>query len=100
MPKITGLSHVAIHAKDPKSLAEFYNDLLGLEVVGTKLIARGIEIRATPIQAGSIAIFFPDPEDNLVEVLWPTSLADRKLPFIYAVNLESSEEEIMGILQN
>ncbi len=145
MSEITGLSHIALHSKDPKSLAEFYNDLLGLEVVGlspnntnsflrspaseenhelsfvssaqiahfafkvatlgelkrfyTKLSSRGIEIRATHIQAGSIAIFFPDPEDNLVEVHWPTPLADRKPPFIHPVNLENPEEEIMKILQ-
>lgn len=145
MFKITGLSHVAIHSKDPKSLAEFYNDMLGLKVVGLspsntnsflrspsseenhelafvasaqiahigfkvatlaelkqlydKLTSREIEIRATTIQEGSVAIFFPDPEDNLVEVHWPTPLADRKLPFIYSVSLENPEEEIIKILQ-
>lgn len=140
-----GLSHIALHSKDPKGLTAFYNDVLGLEVVGSspnntssflrsassaenhelafvasaqiahfafkvatlgelkqlfaKLLSIGIEIRATHIQAGSIAIFFSDPEDNLVEIHWSTPLADRKPPFIHPVNLENTEEEIMNILR-
>ncbi|WP_219640466.1 VOC family protein [Cohnella sp. CFH 77786] len=141
----TGLSHVALHAKDPKSLSEFYNRVLGLETVGyspnwtatflrsraseenhelafvasaqiahfafkaatlgelkqlyAELTAAGIIVRATQIQAGSVAIFFADPEDNLIEVHWPTPLADRKPPFIHPVDLAKTEEEIMEILR-
>ena len=30
-----GLNHVGMYAKDPASLAEFYRDVMGLQVVGS-----------------------------------------------------------------
>ena len=32
--KITGMSHVALEAKDPAALAEFYRDVLGIPITG------------------------------------------------------------------
>lgn len=30
MPKVIGVGHVALSARDPSALAEFYSDVLGL----------------------------------------------------------------------
>jgi catechol 2,3-dioxygenase-like lactoylglutathione lyase family enzyme len=32
--EMIGLGHVGIYAKDPASLAEFYRDVMGMQVVG------------------------------------------------------------------
>lgn len=33
-PKLCGLCHVGMQAKDPAALAEFYRDVLGMQIVG------------------------------------------------------------------
>ena len=33
-PRFAGLCHIGIHSKDPAALAEFYRDVLGMQVVG------------------------------------------------------------------
>src|SRR5262249_42767234 len=41
MPQLIGVRHVGLGARDPAALAEFYRDVLGLEVVPTDTSALG-----------------------------------------------------------
>ncbi len=41
MPQVIGIRHVGLSARDPASLAEFYRDVLGLQVVQTDTSALG-----------------------------------------------------------
>jgi catechol-2,3-dioxygenase len=41
MPQVIGVRHVGLSARDPAALAEFYRDVLGLQVVPTDTAALG-----------------------------------------------------------
>ena len=41
MPQVIGVRHVGLSARDPAALAEFYRELLGLQVVPTDTAALG-----------------------------------------------------------
>lgn len=33
-PRVTGVYHLGMHARDPQALAEFYRDVMGMQIVG------------------------------------------------------------------
>ena len=41
VPQVIGVRHVGLSARDPAALAEFYRDVLGLQVVPTDTAALG-----------------------------------------------------------
>lgn len=139
MPKAR-LAHVALSAKDPVALADFYRQIFGMELVGgtkagsnafiagrpqeenhdlaffrdnpnaahlgfrvespgelldfyNEIKARGQKISFTWNHGFALAIYFPDPEGNIVEVYWPTGRQDYQPPYVEQLDLEGQTEE-------
>jgi catechol 2,3-dioxygenase-like lactoylglutathione lyase family enzyme len=127
-PEVLGLNHVGLAARDPARLAEFYRDVVGLEIVGGspatnefgataflkgrasqeahqlvlfaspqfrhtafrvetlndlrrfhRLIRdRGVPIEASFNHGASLAFYFRDPEENLIEIYWDTGARNHQ----------------------
>ncbi len=139
MPKAR-LAHVALSAKDPATLAQFYQEMFDMQLVGgTKtgsntfvashpheenhdlaifkdnpravhiglrvdspgeLLAfyheakvRGLPILYTWNHGFALALYFPDPEGNLIEVYWATGREDYQPPYVEQLELEGQTEE-------
>ena len=122
-PTIKGIGHASLVAANPKALAEFYQAVLGLDIVGVsglntdkvhhsvflgtrsaadhhqleifanpdhqyiaievesladlrafnqRVVDRGLPIRWTLNHGVSLAFYFADPVDNLINLYWPT----------------------------
>ena len=144
MPKAR-LAHVALNARDPLALANFYSDLFGMQVVGGARVgsnsfvasdphtenhdiaffrdnpnaahlglrvdspadllafyeevkARGLKILFTWNHGFALAIYFADPEGNVVEVYWPTGREDYQPPYVEQLQLEGQTEESLRAL--
>jgi len=144
MPKAR-LAHVALNAKDPTALANFYRDLFGMHIVGGAKVgsnafvasnpreenhdiaffkdnpnaahlglrvdspsellacyeevkARGLHIFFTWNHGFALAIYFADPEGNVVEVYWPTGREDYQPPYVEQLHLEGQTEESLRAL--
>lgn len=69
------------------TLAELLQIYQGLKAAGVRMI--------TQYHGISFAIYFYDPEDNAVEVYWPTGRVGFWLPFIRMVDLDQSEEQLL-----
>ena len=126
----TGIHHAGLYAKDPKASAEFYRDLLGMQIVGgseadhplgasaflssrpgeesheialfaepkyrhvafkvsslaelrsfhARVLASNVSIKMTFNHGASFAIYFDDPDGNMIEVYWPTGAHEVRQP--------------------
>jgi catechol-2,3-dioxygenase len=139
MPKAR-LAHVALNAKNPIALAQFYHEMFGMQIVGgakvgsnafvasnphqenhdiaffkdnpnaahvglrvespaellafyQEIKARGLKIFFTWNHGFALAIYFADPEGNVIEVYWPTGREDYQPPYVEQLNLEGQTEE-------
>jgi catechol-2,3-dioxygenase len=63
MPQLIGVRHVGLSARDPAALAEFYHDVLGLQVVPTDTAALGPTafLRSRPAEGSLDLVFFANP---------------------------------------
>src|SRR5262245_13592047 len=63
MPRLIGVRHVGLSARDPVALAEFYRDVLGLELVPTDTAALGTTafLSSHPAEAVVDLVFFANP---------------------------------------
>jgi catechol 2,3-dioxygenase-like lactoylglutathione lyase family enzyme len=142
-PKVH-LAHVSLAAQDPPTLAGFYQELFGMEVVGGGTNGAAVFLASDPAEeshdlafsrdAGlahialkvatladlitvyrtlqrqgvglqtqnhgvSLALYFRDPEGNLVEVYWSTGRTDFYLPVIRPLDLERPEAELRRLAE-
>jgi catechol-2,3-dioxygenase len=141
----TGIHHAGLYAKDPKASAEFYRDLLGMQIVGgseadhplgasaflssrpgeesheialfaepknkhvafkvsslaelrsfhARVLASNVPIKMTFNHGASFAIYFDDPDGNMIEVYWPTGAHEVRQPYLEPLDLNESDEALM-----
>lgn len=138
MPKAR-LTHVALSAKDPVALAQFYQEMFAMEMVGGTKTGSNAFLASNPREENhdlalfkknpraahlglrvespqdllefyheakahrlqilytwnhgfALAIYFHDPEGNLVEVYWPTGRQDYQPPYVEPLELEGQTE--------
>jgi catechol-2,3-dioxygenase len=62
-PQVIGVGHVALSARDPAALAEFYQDVLGLQVVPTETSALGenVFLSSRPAEVSVDLALFANP---------------------------------------
>ena len=73
-----GLQHLALRVDSPEDLLEVYHEVQ----------ARNIQIRYLLNHGVSLALYFPDPEGNLLEVYWATGREDYMPPYAEPLVLE------------
>ncbi len=73
-----GLQHLALRVASPEDLLEVYHEVK----------ARQIKIRFLFNHGFSLALYFPDPEGNLLEVYWATGRDDYSPPYVESLTLE------------
>jgi len=65
-PKLSGLCHLGIHAKDPAMLAEFYRDILGMQIVGgseeDSPVGASTFLSSRPEEESHEIVFFANPD--------------------------------------
>ena len=63
MPQVIGVRHVGLSAREPSALAEFYRELLGLQVVPTDTSALGATafLSSHPAEGSLDLAFFANP---------------------------------------
>ena len=141
----TGRHHVGVHAKDPAASAEFYRDVLGMQIVGGstpdhpygataflssrpedehhevalfanadfvhlafkvssldalramfgRVVEKGVPIRFSADRGCSFAIYFGDPDGNMIEVYWPTGDKDVTEPRLEPLDLSEPDEVLL-----
>jgi catechol-2,3-dioxygenase/quercetin dioxygenase-like cupin family protein len=141
----TGIHHVGLYAKDPAVSAEFYRDVLGMEVVGgsepgqpfgataflssrpdeeshevalfanptlahvafkvssltelrslhAHVVERNIKIKFVVDHRVSFAFYFADPDDNMIEVYWPTGDLSQRQPQMEPLDLSQPDEILL-----
>jgi catechol-2,3-dioxygenase/quercetin dioxygenase-like cupin family protein len=142
----TGIHHVGLYAKDPAASAEFYRDVLGMEIVGgskpgepfgataflssrpdeeshevalfanravahvafkvsslaelrslhARVAERKIEVKFVVDHGVSYAFYFADPDDNLIEVYWPTGVrGGLRQPYMVPLDLTQPDEVLL-----
>jgi len=146
--EMIGLCHVGMYARNPGLLAEFYRDVMGMQVTGGsdashpvgpsaflssrpgeesheiaifsnpqlahrafkvgsltalkrfygKIVERGIPIQFQFNHGVSFALYFQDPEGNLIEVYWRTGL-EHPQPCAQEIDLTKTEEELLEELK-
>ena len=93
-------SHDIVFSRDP-ALAHiaFKVDTLA-DLLATY---RGVCARNIPVQTYthgvSLAAYFRDPEDNLIELYWPTNRTDFSMPFIQRMDFDQTEEALLRFIQ-
>lgn len=143
----TGLHHVGLRASNPAASAEFYRDVLGMEIVGgsatdhpigataflssrpneesheialfanpafahvafkvsslaelrsfyARVVERNIPIKFLANHGVSFAFYFNDPDDNMIEVYWPTGELNRSIqPQMEPLDLSQPDEALLG----
>ncbi len=65
-PSLSGLCHIGIHAKDPATLAEFYKDVLGMQIVGSSEadspVGASTFLSSRPDEESHEIVFFANPD--------------------------------------
>ena len=63
VPQVIGVRHVGLSARDPAALAEFYRDVLGLQVVPTDTAALGATafLSSHPAEGSLVLALFANP---------------------------------------
>ena len=82
------IAHIGLKVGSLRELCEAYRELKD----------RDVAIRATLNHGVAFAIYFTDPEGNLIELYWPTGREGFWLPFIRPLDLNQSEETLMQVL--
>ena len=76
-------AHIGLKVSSPGELLAYYQEVK----------ARGLRIFAVWNHGISLALYVLDPEDNLMEIYWPTGREDYAPPHFGALNLEGQTEE-------
>jgi catechol-2,3-dioxygenase len=143
-----GIHHVGLHASNPAASAEFYKDVLDMEIVGgsspdhpigataflssrpdeesheialfsnpayarvafgvsslahfrslhARVVERNIPIKFVVNHRVSFAFYFADPDDNMIEVYWPTGdMSGRIQPYMEPLDLSQPDEALLEI---
>lgn len=93
MPKVTQLDHVALSARDPDTIARFYEDFLGLRVLGRLGGNRGVFL-ATANRPGGPDIEFFAPADRQDGVEQRLTLPHVALRVDALADLQASQREV------
>ena len=64
-PQVTGVYHVGLYAKDPAALAAFYQDVMGMQVVGSSTkedqFGTSAFLSSRPTEESHEIVFFDNP---------------------------------------
>ena len=93
-------SHDIVFSRDP-TLAHiaFKVDTLAVLLAAYQgVCARNISVQ-TYTHGMSLAAYFRDPEDNLIELYWPTGRTDFSMPFIQPMDFDQPEEALLRLIQ-
>jgi catechol-2,3-dioxygenase len=95
-PQVIGVGHVALSARDPAALAEFYRDVLSLQVVPTETsdLGENVFLSSRPAESVDLALFAnPAYQHTAFEVrsladlrAFHKRLLDRGVPVKMALN--------------
>ena len=77
-PRVMGVGHVALNARDPAALAEFYREVLGFQVVPTETsdLGENVFLSSHPAEVSvDLALFVTPPSSTRPSrsVRWRTS---------------------------
>src|SRR5581483_2334786 len=75
-------AHLGLRVDSPSALLAAYEEVK----------ARGLKIFFTWNHGFALAMYFADPEDNIVEVYWPTGREDYQPPYVEQLELEGQTE--------
>ncbi len=82
------IAHIGLKVGTLTELCEAYRELK----------QRKVPIRFAFNHGVAFAIYFADPEGNLIELYWPTGKEGFWLPFIRPLDLDQPEEVLMQVL--
>ncbi len=140
-----GIHHAGLYAKDPAASAEFYKDVLDMQLTGgsapdeplgataflssrpdeehheialfanpelahiafkvssldelramhKRVVEKAISIKFTADHGCSFAIYFDDPDANMIEVYWPTGDLSQKQPHMEQLDLSQPDKVLL-----
>jgi len=76
-------AHLGLKVSSPRELLASYQEVK----------ARGLKIFAVYNHGMALALYVLDPEDNLMEIYWPTGREDYHPPHFGSLDLEGQTEE-------
>ena len=76
-------AHIGLKVGSPGELLAYYHEVK----------ARGLKIFAVYNHGMALALYVLDPEDNLIEIYWPTGREDYHPPHFGSLDLEGQTEE-------
>jgi catechol-2,3-dioxygenase len=69
-----------------------------LRTMHARVLERNIEIKFAFNHGVSFAIYFEDPDSNMVEVYWPTGAVGYHQPHMEPLDLTKSDEELLELV--
>jgi catechol-2,3-dioxygenase len=88
-PRLSGLCHIGIHSGDPARLAEFYRDVLGMEVVG------GSDA-ASPFGASTFLSSRPEQESHEIVIFANAALRHAAFKVASLADLRASYRDLVA----
>jgi len=85
----TNAQQISFTVGSLSDLKELYHDIKGYGCKIERVVSHGI----------AFGCYFRDPEDNVVEVYWPTGI-DYPQPVGQPIDLETKDQELMAFLEN
>lgn len=82
---------------DPQQLSFRVASLADLRAFYAQIVERGYPVDRCVSHGNAFGCYFRDPEDNLVEVYWPTGV-DWPQPYTRHIDLTGSQEELLAHL--
>jgi catechol 2,3-dioxygenase-like lactoylglutathione lyase family enzyme len=93
---VLGLSEQPTNAQQ---ISFTVGSLSDLKEIYRDIKAEGCRIERAVSHGIAFGCYFRDPEDNVIEVYWPTGV-DYPQPVGQPIDLEQSEEQLMGVIEN
>lgn len=88
IPRIVGVCHVGLHAEDPTTLSDFYKDVMGMQVVGSRSGTDDSDcafLSSRPDEESHEIVFFANPAGRHT-ALKVKSLADLRTFYRHIVD--------------
>ena len=88
-PVLRGLCHIGIHSKDPAALAEFYRDVMGMEIVGGSSAD-------DPVGASTFLSSRPDQESHEIVIFANPALRHAAFKVASLADLRASYRDVVA----
>jgi catechol-2,3-dioxygenase len=88
-PRLSGLCHIGIHSKEPAALAEFYRDVLGMEIVGGST-------ESSPFGPSTFLSSRPEEESHEIVIFANPSLRHVAFKVATLADLRASHRDIVA----